>query len=201
MSPNDSQWIARFGDLKVFRSSSGHSNVPSRYKDRQLARWVVKQRVAFRNGQLEDWKQERLATVNFELERKELDRRNKQYLTYGEAQSLVWRLGLTSLDEYFSWARGTLPKYGGFPENLPRSPQNVYRDNGWTNWNEFLGTSNPQVRTEENWDGMFLKYREHIAQHIDAPNYIKANTKLRNWVNTQRAWQRQGKLDPQRKKN
>jgi Helicase associated domain len=47
---------------------------------------------------------------------------------------------------------------------------------------------------------MFLKYREHIAQHIDAPNYIHANTKLRNWVNTQREWQRQGKLDPQRKK-
>jgi Helicase associated domain len=141
--PYDSQWIARFEDLKVFLSSNGHSNVPSRYKDRELARWVVKQRVAFRNGQLEDWKKERLATVNFELERKELDRRNKQYLTYSKAQSLVWRLGLISLDEYFSWARGTLPKYGGFPENLPRSPQNAYRDNGWTNWNEFLGTSKP----------------------------------------------------------
>ena len=43
-----SGWLDKFDELQAFFSSEGHSNVPSRHPNRELARWVVKQRVAHR---------------------------------------------------------------------------------------------------------------------------------------------------------
>ena len=68
--PYNSQWLEQFENLSEYFSFTKHSNVPSRYQNRELARWVVKQRVAFRSNTLEDWKKEKLEAVNFEFKRR-----------------------------------------------------------------------------------------------------------------------------------
>ena len=166
----------------------------SRHPNRKLARWVVKQRVAYREHRLEEWQIERLVSVNFEFERGDLDRRNRKYMAFNQARSLVRSLRFHSLDDYFLWARGDHGN-GKFPQDLPRSPQHVYRDNGWTNWSDFLGTSTKVSRDEEAWNEMFLRYGEYVEKHgVGKINWKEAGLKLSHWVNTQRQFQREGRL-------
>ena len=98
------------------------------------------------------------------------------------------------------WARGEQGN-GKFPTDLPRSPQQVYRDNGWTNWSDFLGTSTKLIRDEEAWNEMFLRYGEYVEKHgMGNINWKDAGHKLSHWVNTQRQFQREGRLSPERKR-
>ena len=163
--PYDTQWLERFESLKLFYDANKHSNVPSRYQDRELARWIVKQRVAFRNHKLEEWKKEKLGTLDFQFSRTELDRRNREYLDFEAACSTVRSLGLTSLNQYFAWARGELKIPIKFPNDLPRPPQNVYCGEGWTSWNDFLGTQEKDAQADIIWEEMFLKYQEYVRTH------------------------------------
>lgn len=121
-------------------------------------------------------------------------------MAFKQARSLVRSLRLKSLDDYFLWARGD---HGGgkFPPDLPRSPQHVYRDNGWTNWNDFLGTNTKSTRDEEAWEEMFLQYSAYVEKHgVGQINWKDAGPKLSHWVNTQRRFQREGRLSPERKR-
>ena len=91
-------WDELYGELKRYRDEHGDPNVPSRHPNRELARWVVKQRVAYREHRLKEWKKEKLLSVNFAFERGDLDRRNRKYMTFTQARSLVRSQRLTSLD-------------------------------------------------------------------------------------------------------
>jgi hypothetical protein len=99
------------------------------------------------------------------------------------------------------WARGKRPKYGSFPPLLPRSPQQVYRGEGWTNWTDFLGNKTRTIREQDAWDDMLQQYSRHVKEHgVGETNQKYAGAKLYHWINTQRQFQRQGRLDPKRKK-
>jgi hypothetical protein len=111
---------------------------------------------------LEEWKQEKLIALNFEFERNEFDRRNTEYMPFNQARSVAQSLGFESMYDYLSWARGTLSEYGNFPTKLPRSPQQVYRGKGWTNWNDFLGTETKALKNQQAWEKMFLQYGAHV---------------------------------------
>jgi hypothetical protein len=121
-------------------------------------------------------------------------------MTFEQARSFVRPLRLKSNNDYFLRARGDHAN-GKFPPDLPRSPQHVYRDNGWTNWNDFLGTSTKLTRDEEAWEEMFLRYIAYVEKHgLGQINWKDAGGKLSHWVNTQRQFQREGRLDPERKR-
>ena len=48
---------------------------------------------------------------------------------------------------------------------------------------------------------MFLQYGAHVEKHgVGKINWKNAGLKLSHWVNTQRQFQREGRLDPERKR-
>jgi superfamily II DNA or RNA helicase len=199
--PYETAWLDQFENLRLYAAGENHSRVPSRYHDRNLARWVVKQRVAYRAHRLADWKKEMLLTLNFEFERRDFDRRNKKYMTFKQARLFMRSLGFKSLSDYFLWARGKELKNGKFPGDLPRSPQHVYRGKGWTNWNDFLGTATRAVKDQEAWEENFQKYRNYVGrQGAREAGRKRAGITLSNWVNTQRDYQRKQQLEPDHKR-
>jgi hypothetical protein len=122
-------------------------------------------------------------------------------MTFKQARSFVRSLRLESLNDYFLWARGKHRADRKFPQDLPRSPQHVYRGKGWTNWNDFLGTSTKLIRDEGAWDEMFLRYGDYVEKHgMGDIDWKDAGGKLSHWVNTQRQSQREGRLGPERKR-
>jgi superfamily II DNA or RNA helicase len=201
--PYNEKWWSNFERLRRFSEINGDANIASRDPDRQLARWVVKQRVAFREGRLEKWKIREFEHIKFEFERDGWDRRNKQFLNHAQASRRVRKLGVKTLTDFFDWARGGRDHdFGAFPTNLPRSPQQVYKGEGWKGWNHFLGTNSRSVTVESTFDNMLSAYvsylrREEPGGFITPPSKDK---RLRNWITTQRMALRSGELSDERKR-
>jgi len=63
--------------------------------------------------------------------------RNKEYRSFKEARKFARSLRLKSSSE---WKR--FIKSSKKPEDIPNSPDNVYKEKGWTDWGDFLGTGN-----------------------------------------------------------
>lgn len=63
--------------------------------------------------------------------------RKKDFLTFIDARNFVRSLGLNGNQEWREYS-----KSGERPENIPSSPERVYKDQGWVNWGDFLGTGN-----------------------------------------------------------
>ena len=61
------------------------------------------------------------------------------FLGYTEAKAVVRKLKLNSLTEYKTWARSTLR-----PTNIPKSPQQFYKNKGWIDWYDWLGKPRPE---------------------------------------------------------
>ena len=60
------------------------------------------------------------------------------WLPYEEAHKFVQKLNLKSASEWEKYSSVNFPEYGARPRNIPSNPQKVYKDNGWTNWRDFL---------------------------------------------------------------
>jgi len=58
------------------------------------------------------------------------------YRSFKKARALVRSLGLKSLREWHHYT-----KSGMKPDDIPTAPQEVYADDGWAGWNDWLGTS------------------------------------------------------------
>jgi len=198
LEPHDSAWNKKFLLLSDFYKKNGHSNVGSRDKNRELARWVVKQRVKFREGKLDQAYIEKLKTLNFEFERLDFDRYAKDQMSYEEARSYVSKLGIASLQEYQKWVRGDTSIYGKPPPDLPRSPQQVFKDNGWIDWPSYLGNSDRNEKNDLLWDEMFDRYKKYVVQGGDNRHISTDDKRLKHWVGTQRSFLRKKLLDPKR---
>jgi hypothetical protein len=62
--------------------------------------------------------------------------RNYEFLPYFQAKVIVRDMNLKSQTEY-----NKISKMKGFPKNIPKDPENVYKRKGaWENWGEWLGT-------------------------------------------------------------
>jgi len=58
-----------------------------------------------------------------------------EFITFEEAREFARNLNFKSKTEWQEWC-----KSGMRPENIPSKPETVYKEKGWTNWNDFLGT-------------------------------------------------------------
>jgi superfamily II DNA or RNA helicase len=194
--PYDEQWEEMWSKLSRFKEQHGHCRVSSRNVDRELARWVVKQRVAYRDGRLSGIRKDRLLAVGFEFERE--NRRSQQFITYNEAEEFARKLRLETYEEWFTWIRSqrreSLPK-------LPRSPQVVYRDQGWTSWAKFLGNDDREERSRLAWYRILDRLKAYKAVHgnCEVPKDFH-DTELGNWVSTQRVAQKRRELLEERKR-
>ena len=73
-----------------------------------------------------------------------------EFLPYGEAREFVHKLGLKSTNE---WRKYCLKR----PKNLPSNPEKVYKDKGWINFGDFIGTNNFR-----NKDRIYLSFEQSL---------------------------------------
>jgi len=68
--------------------------------------------------------------------------RKRGYRPFEEAREYVRGLGLRNRDEWEEWLRS-----GKKPDDIPSSPQVVYKDKGWVSWGDWLGYAGYWTRT------------------------------------------------------
>ena len=109
----------------------------------------------------------------------------KTFASYEEAKKRVQAAGIKSIKEYVKWQKNH--------KNMPSTPSVTYRNQGWINWGEFLGTG----RTK---DKFFISYEEAKKRiraeritsvreyqkwqkdHPDIPSNPHLNYKDKGWV-------------------
>lgn len=64
----------------------------------------------------------------------------KQYRPFKEARAFVRSLGLKRGSEWNGFCKGELPEKGTLPADIPASPREVYKDDGWAGMGDWLGT-------------------------------------------------------------
>ena len=76
--------------------------------------------------------------------------RNLKYRTFKEARKFVQTINFKSTKEWKKFY-----KSGKLPDDIPKMPQNSYKNKGWVNWGDWLGTGqkfskiNKKIRTYE----------------------------------------------------
>ena len=72
----------------------------------------------------------------------------RKHLSFGKARAFVRRLGLRGQVEWKNYCAGRLPKQKAKPSDIPAAPSQVYKDQGWISWGDWLGTGAvaPQCR-------------------------------------------------------
>jgi superfamily II DNA or RNA helicase len=68
----------------------------------------------------------------------------KKYVEYKKAKNFIKKLNFKNQKEWFKFT-----KTENFPKFLPATPYQVYKDKGWKNWPDFLGT-NTKPRSRKN---------------------------------------------------
>ncbi|MDD2267064.1 hypothetical protein [Sulfuricurvum sp.] len=63
------------------------------------------------------------------------------WLTYEEAKSFVHTLGLSGYDQWREYIDDKYINLPIRPDDIPRSPQYVYKNDGWVNWNDWIGNT------------------------------------------------------------
>jgi hypothetical protein len=66
----------------------------------------------------------------------------RQYRPFYKARVFVRRLKLKSQSEWKQYCKGNLPQKGKKPNDIPAAPHLTYKDKGWINWGDWLGTGN-----------------------------------------------------------
>jgi len=74
--------------------------------------------------------------------------RYKKFRPFEEARKFARSLGLKSWNEWNMYCKGEMPEKGALPQDVPASPKQVYKDEGWTSMGDWLGTGTvaPQLR-------------------------------------------------------
>lgn len=72
----------------------------------------------------------------------------REYRPFKEARTFIHKLQLKHITEWKQYCRGELPKKGKKPDDIPFKPYRTYKNKGWINWGDWLGTGTvaPQLR-------------------------------------------------------
>jgi hypothetical protein len=63
-----------------------------------------------------------------------------EYRPFKKARTFAHRLRLKNAIEWGKYCRGELKGKGKKLEDIPAKPQRTYKDRGWVNWGDWLGT-------------------------------------------------------------
>jgi hypothetical protein len=98
----------------------------------------------------------------------------REYRAFGEARAFARRLGLIGKDHWRSWA-----KTAERPEDIPAAPNRVYRDLGWRDWGDWLGTGSTSTVNRE--------YRtfENARAHVHLLR-LRTSDEWRRWAKTEK---------------
>ncbi|MGO9112954.1 MAG: integrase repeat-containing protein [Thermoguttaceae bacterium] len=61
-------------------------------------------------------------------------------MCFEQARAFVHELGLTTVAEWRAYCGGKMPGLPTKPDDIPASPHNVYKDDGWAGWRDWLRT-------------------------------------------------------------
>ena len=75
---------------------------------------------------------------------------NRTFKTFSDARRFARSLGLRGQQEWFTYT-----KSGRKPASIPATPSRTYKDDGWKNWGDWLGTGNISNR-----DKQFKSFKE-----------------------------------------
>ena len=65
---------------------------------------------------------------------KNISPQNRNYKSFEEAKKFVQTLNLTSISKWVNYYRSNL-----LPRDIPKTPNNYYKNKGWKGWSDFLG--------------------------------------------------------------
>jgi len=94
---------------------------------------------------------------------------NREYVSFQEAREFVIKLGLKGKQEWHMYC-----KSGNKPDNIPSNLNQTYKNKGWINWGDFLGTG-----TIANQNKKYLTYEE--AREIVMKLNLKSNTEWKEY--------------------
>jgi hypothetical protein len=86
--------------------------------------------------------------------------RLRKYRPFEEARAFVHGLGLQTKPKWEKYSKGRLPGIERPPEDIPANPPQVYKDEGWASWGDWLGTCN--VATFRRKHRQFEQAREFV---------------------------------------
>ena len=163
-SPNVTYKFKGWVSWEIFFGN--HSNIPSNYLNYDEAKLIVKN-LGIKS--INSWKEKRKLMhipsgipSHPNIVYKEAgwsswadffgtnNRRDIDYLPFEEAKKIVRAEGLKSNQHWRKYSQTKRPL------NIPGSPDSIYKNKGWTNWGDFLGTGNER-KIE------FLSYEEARA--------------------------------------
>lgn len=83
----------------------------------------------------EDW----IGSVENQNVHEEVTIEQKEYLPFEEARDFVRKLNIPRQHEWGLYCNNKLEGYEPKPEYIPKRPQKIYKDNGWINYDNWLG--------------------------------------------------------------
>jgi hypothetical protein len=125
-----------------------------------------------------------------------------EYLSFEKAREYIHGLKLKSQSEWFKYCRNQL-KDKQRPENIPTKPYQIYKDKGWTNWGDWLGTGSIypglmeylpyseakafvhalKINSAKEWDAYCVGKTSHLSKK---PSNIPANARAvyqnKGWI-------------------
>lgn len=96
-----------------------------------------------------------------------VDNRKKQFQDFYEARQFARSLNLKSGEEWKDYCKGKFQDKPSKPDDIPNAPRNIYKNQGWINMGDWLGTEFVATRTRKYRD--FLKARE-FTQSLNLKN-------------------------------
>ncbi len=99
----------------------------------------------------------------------------KKHILFEDARKFARALGLTGANEWKKFA-----KSDKMPQDIPRNPNQVYKDKGWTSWGDWTGTN------------VIATYKIKYRTHSEAKKFVRS-LGLKT-ANEWRAFVKSGKL-------
>ena len=64
----------------------------------------------------------------------------QKYRSFEDARRFVRRLGFTGRAEWNRYCRGEIPEKGTLSDDIPATPDRVFKHRGWVSWGEWFGS-------------------------------------------------------------
>ncbi|HDY67604.1 MAG TPA: hypothetical protein ENH85_07425, partial [Candidatus Scalindua sp.] len=189
--PHESQWKEMFVELKEYKRKYGDCNVPKNWTvNKQLAKWVSRQRAYYRNKKLSNDCIKHLEDIGF-----------------------VWDPLVSQWKEMFALLKEYKDKHGNY--NVPQKWTGNRQLGSWVSsqraYYRDKKLSNDKIKHleeigfewdiyESQWEQMFAMLKKYKDKHGDCnvPRDWTENIQLANWANAQRGRYRITKLSDER---
>ena len=100
----------------------------------------------------------------------------KNYLSYKDVRKFVHFLKLKNSREWMDYIKGRFSNLPSLPDNIPANPYDVYLNNGWKNWKNWLGKT---------YSSDYATY-EKASEFVHRLN-LKGEHEWRKYINSEQA--------------